>query len=113
MNTVSVGLDGIATELLGDVAYRVPPLTTADGAAMVRDLKAAPALFGRHGGRSMDVAAVEDLLHRMAQLADDLPQLASVSLRPCVASVNGIAVLGGEVIIAPTADQRDPLAREL
>ncbi len=110
---VSIGLDGIATELLGDVAYRVPPLTTADCAAMVRDLKAAPTLFGRHGSRGMDVAAVEDLLHRMAQLADDLPQLASVSLRPCVASVDGVAVLGGEVIIAPTADQRDPLARGL
>jgi acyl-CoA synthetase (NDP forming)/GNAT superfamily N-acetyltransferase len=110
---VSAGLDGIASELLGDVAYRVPPLTSADGAAMVRDLKAAPALFGRHGGRSMDVAAVEHLLHQLAQLADDLPQLASVSLRPCIASVSGISVLGGEVVIAPTGDLRDPLAREL
>ncbi|HET9646812.1 MAG TPA: GNAT family N-acetyltransferase, partial [Microlunatus sp.] len=110
---VSMGLDGIATELLGDVAYRVPPLTTADGAAMVRDLKAAPTLFGRYGGRPMDVAAVEDLLHRMAQLADDLPQLASVTLRPCIASVSGIAVLGAEIVIAPTDDQRDPLARGL
>jgi acyl-CoA synthetase (NDP forming)/GNAT superfamily N-acetyltransferase len=110
---ISIGLDGIATELLGDVAYRVPPLTTADAAAMVRDLKAAPTLFGRNRGRSMDVAAVEDLLSRMAQLADDIPQLAVVSLRPCVASVNGIAVLGGQVVIAPTSDQRDSLAREL
>ncbi|GAA3611975.1 GNAT family N-acetyltransferase [Microlunatus ginsengisoli] len=110
---VSVGLDGIATELLGDVAYRVPPLLTADAAGMVRDLKAAPALFGRHGSRGIDVSAVEDMLHRMAQLADDLPQLASVSLRPCIASVNGIAVLGGTVTIAPTSAQRDPLARGL
>ena len=61
----------------------------------------------------MDVTAVEDLLHRMAQLADDLPQLASVTLRPCIASVNGIAVLGGTVTIAPTGDLRDPLARGL
>jgi acyl-CoA synthetase (NDP forming) len=110
---VSIGLDGIATELLGDTAYRVPPLTTADAAGMVRDLRAAPALFGRHGGRGVDVSAVEDVLHRLSQLADDLPQLASVTLRPCVASVNGIAVLGGTVTIAPTADQRDPLARGL
>jgi hypothetical protein len=34
-----------------------------------------------------------------------------VTLRPCVASVNSIAVLGARVFIAPTADQRDPLAR--
>ena len=46
---VSLGLEGIPSELLGDTVYRVPPLTTVDASAMVRDLKAAPVLFGRHG----------------------------------------------------------------
>jgi acyl-CoA synthetase (NDP forming)/GNAT superfamily N-acetyltransferase len=110
---VSVGLDGIASDLLGDVAYRVPPLTTVDAAIMVRDLKAAPTLFGRHGSRGVDVPAIEDLLHRLAQLADALPQLASVSLRPCIASLHGVSVLGAEVGIAPTRDRRDPMARTL
>ena len=49
---VSLGLDGIPSELLGDTVYRVPPLTTVDASAMVRDLKAAPVLFGRHGARA-------------------------------------------------------------
>jgi acyl-CoA synthetase (NDP forming)/RimJ/RimL family protein N-acetyltransferase len=108
---VSLGLDGIPSELLGDIVYRVPPLTTVDAAEMIRELKAAPTLFGRHGAPGVDMAAVEDLLHRVAQLSDAIPQLASVMLRPCVASVNSIAVLGARVFIAPTADQRDPLAR--
>ena len=108
---ISVGLDGIPSELLGDVVYRVPPLTTADAAGMVRELKAAPTLFGRHGAPGVDIAGIEDLLHRMAQLADAIPQLASITLRPCVASVNSISVLGARVFITPTADQRDPLAR--
>ena len=56
--------------------YRVPPLTTVDAAAMVRDLRAAPTLFGHNGRLGVDVEAIEDLLHRIAQLADDLPQLA-------------------------------------
>jgi acyl-CoA synthetase (NDP forming)/RimJ/RimL family protein N-acetyltransferase len=110
---VSLGLDGIASELLGDLVYRVPPLTTDDAAEMIRDLKAAPTLFGRHGAPGVDIAGIEDLLHRVAQLADAIPQLASVSLRPCVASVNSTAVLGARVFVAPTADQRDPLARIL
>jgi acyl-CoA synthetase (NDP forming) len=110
---VSVGLDGIATELLGDVAYRVPPMTTVDAANAVRDLRAAPTLFGRHGSPGVDVAAIEDLLHRLAQLADALPQLASVSLRPCIASRRGLSVLGAQVGIAPTQDRRDPMARTL
>ena len=110
---VSLGLDGIPSELLGDIVYRVPPLTTVDAAEMVRELKAAPTLFGRHGAPGVDTAGIEDLLHRVAQLSDAIPQLASVALRPCVASVNSIAVLGARVFIAPTADQRDPLARVL
>jgi acyl-CoA synthetase (NDP forming)/RimJ/RimL family protein N-acetyltransferase len=110
---VSIGLDGIPSELLGDIVYRVPPLTTVDAAQMVRELKAAPTLFGRHGAPGVDIAGVEDLLHRVAQLADAVPQLASVTLRPCIASVNSISVLGARIFVAPTADQRDPLARVL
>jgi acyl-CoA synthetase (NDP forming)/RimJ/RimL family protein N-acetyltransferase len=110
---VSLGLAGLPSELLGDVVYRVPPLTTVDAAEMVRELKAAPTLFGRHGAPGVDIAGIEGLLHRVAQLADAIPQLASVTLRPCVASRSSIAVLGARVFIAPTADQRDPLARVL
>jgi acyl-CoA synthetase (NDP forming) len=110
---ISLGLDGIPSELLGDTVYRVPPLTTVDAAEMVRELKAAPTLFGRHGAPGVDIPGIEDLLHRVAQLSDAIPQLASVTLRPCVASVSSISVLGARVFIAPTADQRDPLARVL
>ncbi|MDN5762468.1 MAG: GNAT family N-acetyltransferase [Microlunatus sp.] len=110
---VSLGLDGLASELLGDVVHRVPPLTTVDAAQMVRSLKAAPLLFGSDGAPGVQVAAVEDLLHRVAQLSDDVPQLASLALRPCVASLSGVAVLGASVHLAPTGDQRDPMARVL
>jgi acyl-CoA synthetase (NDP forming)/RimJ/RimL family protein N-acetyltransferase len=110
---VSLGLDGLASELLGDVVHRVPPLTTVDAAGMVRGLRAAPLLFGREGAPGVNVPAVEDLVHRVAQLADDLPQLASLTLSPCVASLRGLAVLGASIRLAPTDDQRDPMARVL
>lgn len=110
---VTLGLDGLASELLGDVVHRVPPLTTVDAAGMVRGLRAAPLLFGRQGAPGIDVAAVEDLLQRAAQLADDLPQLAALTLSPCVASRSGVAVLGAAIRLAPTDDHRDPMARVL
>ncbi len=110
---VSLGLDGIPSELLGDTVYRVPPLTTVDAAAMVRDLKAAPTLFGRHGAPGVHIAGIEDLLHRVAQLADTIPQLAWISLNPCIASYTSLSVLGARIVVAPTADERDPMARVL
>ena len=110
---ISLGLEGVASELLGDTVYRVPPLTDVDAAAMVRDLRTAPVLFGRNKSPGVDTALVEDLLHRVAQLADEHPQLASVVLSPVVASSGSLSVLGVRVHIAPTGERRDPLARTL
>ncbi|HEY9293364.1 MAG TPA: GNAT family N-acetyltransferase [Microlunatus sp.] len=110
---VELGLAGIASDLLGDTSFRVPPLTTVDAAAMVRDLRAAPTLFGRHGSPGVDVSKVEELLHRVSQLADELPQLATLLLTPCIATRGGLSVLGARIEIAPIGDHRDPLARVL
>ncbi len=110
---LSLGLEGIASELLGDTVYRVPPLTTSDAAAMVRDLRAAETLFGRNGSPRADVDAVQTLMHRLSEMADDLPQLASVRLAPCIAAADGISILGARIEVAPANQRRDPTARSL
>jgi acyl-CoA synthetase (NDP forming)/GNAT superfamily N-acetyltransferase len=110
---IELGLAGVPTDLLGDTAYRVPPVTTEDAKAMVRDLLAAPMLFGQHGSPGVDVAAVEDLVHRVARMCDDSPALSRVLLTPCVVSRTGISVLGTRIETAPGPNQRDPLARML
>ena len=43
---VSFGLGGDASDLLGDVSHRIPPLTDVDVADLVRSVRAAPKLFG-------------------------------------------------------------------
>ncbi|HEY9393364.1 MAG TPA: acetate--CoA ligase family protein, partial [Nocardioides sp.] len=43
---VSFGIAGPITELVADKAYRIPPLSERDAASMVREIKAAPMLFG-------------------------------------------------------------------
>ncbi|TDT33223.1 GNAT family N-acetyltransferase [Naumannella halotolerans] len=110
---ISVAVAGLAEDLLGDTSYRVSPLTTQDARAMVRDLKAAPVLFGRHGAAGVDVAKVEDLLTRLAQLGDDLPQIADCRLSPVIASRDQVAVAGAQITLAPTADERDARFRRL
>lgn len=111
---VQLGLEGLASDLLSDVVYGVPPLTTVAAAQMVRDLKSAPVLFGSYGGSpAVKVEALEELLHRVAQLADAVPQLALVRLAPCIVSPVGVNVVGARIEVAPTSDQRDPFARSL
>ena len=110
---ISVGLDGAISELVGDLSNRVPPLTSTDAAAMVRELRAAPLLFGRTGQQSVDVSKIEELINKLAQLADALPRVASVHLTPCVASSESVWVLGAEVHILPLAEHRDAQSRVL
>ncbi len=90
---VSFGLGGVATDLLGDRSYGVPPLTDADLSTLVRGVRAAPLLLGHGGSAPADVAALEGLLARLARLADDLPEVAALELNPVVAAPGGAAVL--------------------
>jgi acyl-CoA synthetase (NDP forming)/GNAT superfamily N-acetyltransferase len=103
---VSFGLEGVMARLLGDRGYRIPPLSDVEAADLVRTPKAAPLLFGYEGTEPADVAALEDLLVRMAWLGSDLPELAAVHLSPVVVSTHGVAVLGARGRVAPPASSR-------
>jgi acyl-CoA synthetase (NDP forming)/RimJ/RimL family protein N-acetyltransferase len=110
---VSFGLGGVATGLLGDRSYGVPPLTDSDLASLVRGVRAAPLLLGHAGSAPVDVAALEDLLARVARLADDVPELAALELNPVVAAPGGAAVLAAAGRLARPAVRADRAARAL
>ena len=110
---VSFGLGGDASELLGDVAHRIPPLTTVDVADLVRSVRAAPRLFGHRGAAPVDVAALEDVIARVASLADVLPEVDELELNPVVVSESGAHVLGATVRLAPPPGRTDAARREL
>jgi acyl-CoA synthetase (NDP forming)/RimJ/RimL family protein N-acetyltransferase len=110
---VSFGLGGDASELLGDVAHRIPPLTDVDVADLVRSVRAAPKLFGHHGAAAVDVPALEDLLGRVACLADELPEVAELELNPVVVAGQGLAVLYAAIRLSRPAGRSDTVRREL
>jgi acyl-CoA synthetase (NDP forming) len=110
---VSFGLGGDAANLLGDVGHRIPPLTDVDIADLVRSVRAAPKLFGHNGAAPVDVPALEDLLGRVACLADELPEIAEMELNPVVVSGHGLAVLDAEIRLARPIERADTVRREL
>jgi acyl-CoA synthetase (NDP forming) len=97
---LSFGLAGAASELLGDVAHRLIPATDRAAAGLVREIKAAPLLFGWRGAEPVDTDALEELLLRVSRLVDDIPEVASVELEPVVVAPRGLAVLGASVRLA-------------
>jgi acetyl coenzyme A synthetase (ADP forming)-like protein len=98
---VMVGLGGVAVELLGDREFRILPVTDVDAAELVRSLRGSPLLFGYRGQPPADVAAVEDVIHRVARLAGDLPEIGEVDLNPVLARPDGATVLDARVRVVP------------
>lgn len=107
------GLGGDTTDLLGDVAWAVPPLTDVDVSDMVRAPRSAPRLFGYRGVPPLDVAALEEVLARAAVLADQLPELLHLELNPVVVAEHGAYVLGATARVGVAATRADGPRRAL
>ena len=110
---VGFGLGGVASELLGDLAWRAAPLTDRAAEALVDEPRAAPLLHGYRGSAPVDRAALIDLLLRVGRLADDHPRLTSLSLNPVLARPDGYSVLHAATSIGPAVARRDSGARRL
>ncbi|HLK94845.1 MAG TPA: bifunctional GNAT family N-acetyltransferase/acetate--CoA ligase family protein [Nocardioidaceae bacterium] len=111
---VSFGLSGAPSELLHDRAWRIPPMTDTDAAAMVREVRSSPLLMGYRGAEPVDLSALEDLVQRIARLKNDLPHLAWIELALVLVNASGASVLDASARVAPTgASRTDVLARRL
>ena len=106
---VSFSVSGALTDLVGDKAYRIPPISVLDASETVRSIKAAPLLFGYRGSEQVDVPAVEELIRRVAQLKIDLPQVSQLDLILVHASADGVSVLGATGRVQQVTDPRSDL----
>ena len=76
-------------------------------------MRAAPKRFGHRGAAAADVPALEDLIGRVACLADQLPEVAELELNPVSVTGQGLAVLGAVIRLARPVERSDPARREL
>ncbi len=104
---VSFSVAGAPTELLGDIAHRIPPLTDVDVHDLLDAVRAAPMLNGHRGALPVHRAALADLVARLSCLADDLPDVDRVELNPVNAWPGGVDVLDAEVGVHPAQTRKD------
>ena len=76
------GMGGVQVEILKDVVFRVHPLTDHDARAMVNGVRGAKLLSGYRGAPPGDVAALEEAMLRVSQLAGDHPEIVEMDLNP-------------------------------
>ena len=109
---VVFGLGGVATDVLGDHAARLAPLTDADADDLIHSIRAAPALLGHHGQPGADIDALRDTLLRVSRLASDLPQVAELDLNPVIARPDGAIAVDARIRVT-SHRLADPFLRRL
>jgi ATP-grasp domain len=79
---------------------------------MLSSVRAAPLLLGRSGPPAADIASLKDMLLRVSQLAEALPQVAELELSPVVARQDGAVAITAQVRIQ-AAEPADSYLRRL
>ena len=106
---VAFGPGGVFAELIGEAQFRIAPLTLADAEDLVATGKAGRLVAGFRGKPPADAAALVDLVLRLAQLADDVPEVAELDLNPVLGLPNGCVAVDARVRLRPA--ERTPLAK--
>ncbi len=86
---IMFGSGGVFVEVFEDVALRMAPLTSTQATSMVRQTKGHKLLAGARGHGVADIAAVEDVLLKMSELALDLESHVSENRRKSLDGAGG------------------------
>ena len=99
---VMFGLGGIFVEVFRDVAFRIAPVPVEHVRLMMHEVKAFPMLTGARGRPHRDVAALEECLQRLSQLAVDCPQIRELDINPLIVrnQGDGCAVADARILVA-------------
>lgn len=79
---VMVGIGGVLTEALGDVAFRLAPLAPVDATEMLEDLRAQALLGPVRGEPALDRDAMARVLLGLSRLVLEHPEVLSVDVNP-------------------------------
>lgn len=110
---VSFGLAGDAVNLLDDWAHGIPPLTNVDLADLVRSPRASARLRGYQGLPAVNLAALEDLLNRVATLKDNHPEVSLLEINPVMVTAEGVITLAVDLWLGNPEQRTDSARRAM
>jgi len=93
------GMGGILVEVFKDRALGLPPLNTTLARRMMEQTTIYKALQGVRGRKSVDMAALEQLLVRFSQLVVEQRWIKEIDINPLIASSDQILALDARVVL--------------
>jgi acetyl coenzyme A synthetase (ADP forming)-like protein len=103
---VAFGPGGVLAELIGEVQFRLAPLSDLDAEELVRTGKAGRLVAGFRGAPAADEAALVDLLLRLSLVASEVPEVVELDLNPVLALPDRCLAVDARVRVADRAQAR-------
>jgi acetate---CoA ligase (ADP-forming) len=97
---VLVGLGGLYTEILRDVAVALAPVEAAQAERLLLALRAAPLLGGARGRRPVDTAAAAEAIVCLSRVAASHPEIAEIEVNPLLVTAEGALGLDARMVPA-------------
>ena len=101
---VMVGLGGVFVEVMGDVAFRICPITRLDAREMLDELKGAALLHGARGRNPVSREAVVDVLLKVGGegglLMTHGTAIAEADINPLIVSEHGAVAVDARFVLA-------------
>ena len=94
-----VGMGGLYTEVLSDVAVALAPVGEAEAARLIRSLRAAPLLDGVRGRPSLDVQAAARATAALSRIAAEHPEIAELEVNPLLVLPEGTLGLDARIVL--------------
>jgi acetyltransferase len=105
---IMFGSGGQLVEVYRDRALALPPLNTTLARRMMEQTRVFTAIKGVRGRKSVNLAALEQLLVRFSQLVLEQRWIAEIDINPLLASPDGLLALDARIVLygpAVTLDQ--------
>jgi len=97
---IMVGLGGIMTEVMKDVAFRMLPITTLDAKSMINELKGSKLLKGFRGSAPIDLNMVANMLVRIGKLGvENADHFNSIDFNPVIVYPKSHFVVDAKIIL--------------
>ncbi|MFF8837493.1 acetate--CoA ligase family protein [Streptomyces sp. NPDC015130] len=94
-----VGLGGVLTETLRDVAFALAPVAAGSAEKLLRGLRTAALLDGVRGRPAVDVTAAAAVIARITELAASHPEIAELEVNPLLVRPDGCVALDARAVL--------------
>lgn len=97
---IMFGLGGVWVETMGDVSFRLLPLTRPEVREMMAEIKGYPLLAGHRGEPPVDLESLEELILTVSRLVTAAEGIGQLDLNPVIAYPDGYCVVDARLSLS-------------